>query len=343
MQLRTSGGAGGQPHPAHSPGRLEMILVWSVTGIMSAAVFITYARLPVSEFYNVSIDGLAGGASRALTYLNYPVAFIAIAMIGFALAHLYSMWSTISSASKVALGTLTLVALGTSLIAAIPGVVNQSDLDARLVNAIPAVGVFLAAVLTVIALRLSASTESTPWGGFDRFRAGISIILFILSLPWIFAYIGFYIGSIPILGNLFMSQQMIAGETLAAVHLGAHHGMDGVLFFLAGLWLTRELFRIRPEWLRWSLSAYLSLMVVYGLTIAAQDFWLEQVVKRGWTTVEIPNAVVPALTPIWGFIGVAVLILTIVLIRTSEPAPSPEAPGRRDTWLPWSGRMQRIS
>jgi hypothetical protein len=343
MQPETTGGARGQPYPANSPGTLEMIVIWSVTIILTAAIFLTHVRLPLSEFYNVSLSGLAGGGSRALTYLNYPVAFIAIAMIGIAFALLYSVRSSLSTNFKTAIGILTMLALSFSLVAGIPGVVRQSNLDARVINVIPAIGVLLAIVLTVIALRARGTVRPVGWTGFDWVRTGITALIGFLSLPWILAYFGFYIGDVPLLGNLFMSRQVGEGETLAAVHLGAHHGMDGALFFLAGLWLTRELVRIRPEWLRWSLSAYVALMIAYGSWNATQDFWLEQVVKRGSATVEVPNAVVPALTPAWGIIGVMVLILSVVLIRASAPDTSVEAEERWQTPIPSGGRMQRTT
>ena len=40
---------------------------------------------------------------------------------------------------------------------------------------------------------------------------------------------------------------------------------------------------------------YLALMLTYGVAVAAQDAWLEQVVKRGWTSRRMPDVVRPAL------------------------------------------------
>jgi hypothetical protein len=40
-------------------------------------------------------------------------------------------------------------------------------------------------------------------------------------------------------------------------------------------------------------------MLVYGLTNQAQDLWTEQIVKRGWTSWEIPNVLHPAASAAW--------------------------------------------
>ena len=42
-----------------------------------------------------------------------------------------------------------------------------------------------------------------------------------------------------------------------------------------------------------------SLMAVYGATNIVQDFWHEQVVKRGWTEWDVPAATEPRLHVIW--------------------------------------------
>jgi hypothetical protein len=69
--------------------------------------------------------------------------------------------------------------------------------------------------------------------------------------------------------------------------------------------------------------AYAALMVAYGLVNAAQDAWTEQVVKRGWTGHEIPNALHPEPSAVW----LAIVILAVVVLavaetrRTEEHAP----------------------
>ncbi len=60
------------------------------------------------------------------------------------------------------------------------------------------------------------------------------------------------------------------------VHLGHHEGLDGALLAWDALLLSRRRTGTVHSW-------YLALMLTYGVAVAAQDAWLEQVVKRGWT------------------------------------------------------------
>ena len=83
-----------------------------------------------------------------------------------------------------------------------------------------------------------------------------------------------------------------------AVHTGHHHGMDGTLLALTAILLSRTLGRVGPR-LRGVLGAYLALMLVYGLGNVANDFWYEQLVKRGVTDWAIPNVIVPGLNIPW--------------------------------------------
>ena len=51
--------------------------------------------------------------------------------------------------------------------------------------------------------------------------------------------------------------------------------------------------------MRHALAGYLALLLAYGLGNAVQDFWLEQIVKRGLTSFELPMVLSPALN--WGW------------------------------------------
>jgi hypothetical protein len=95
------------------------------------------------------------------------------------------------------------------------------------------------------------------------------------------------------------------------VHLGHHHGTDGLLLVLAGLGLSRV---ARSAGLR----AYVALMLVYGGANLVQDFWHEQLVKRGTTDVEIPSLLIPE--PSWAW---AVLTaLAAAVFSSIRPADS---------------------
>lgn len=94
-----------------------------------------------------------------------------------------------------------------------------------------------------------------------------------------------------------MSKQIVpepGHPHLRAVHLGNHEGIDGVLLAVTAVVLMRTLSQISSGRRRTALSAYLSLLLVYGVTVALADGWHEQIVKRGWTATKIPNVLHPS-------------------------------------------------
>ena len=201
-------------------------------------------------------------------------------------------------------------------------------------NALPALGVLLALALTLLALRRAGAGEAAPRTAGDALRLAVAAVLLVLGLPWLLADLGVYIGDVPGLGAWFVSKELLPGETLPAVHLGHHHGLDGLLFTFAALALTRALRQIgRPVW-RALLAAYVGLMLVYGLANAVQDFWLEQVVKRGWAADELPSVLRPALTPAWGLLLLAAVGVWLGLLRAArgQAAPLPGAAGYPGGW-----------
>src|SRR5919201_3470797 len=62
-------------------GLVEVLAVWALLGFFGGAIFWTFARLPAREFFHVSTSGPSGGAGRALVFLNFPVALVAIAIV----------------------------------------------------------------------------------------------------------------------------------------------------------------------------------------------------------------------------------------------------------------------
>jgi len=293
--------------------------VWAAVAVTGTAVFITYSRLPAANFYHVSNEGLAGGATRALVYSNFPVSLVAVATIG------VSLILMCSRSERGLLGALGAVGALLCLITAFPGVVKQSDLDARLVNVIPLVGVLIALGLTLLAAREPGMERSIPWIWKDRLGLGIVTVLVVVGLPWILADVGVYIGDIPGLGSMFYSKQIPEGETLRAVHLGHHHGLDGVLFAFVALTLGRVVRSFAGSALVNAVAAYLGLMLAYGIANVANDAWLEQVVKRGWTEREIPSFLSLEPSIGWGTVltGAAVAWWVFFRPEREQPAPSP--------------------
>ena len=282
-----------------APGLREVLLVWGLFGLVAVSIAVTYARLPTAELYNVDVEGLAGGLGRALVFLNYPTALVAIAVL-------------LVVADRLGRpGTSVVAALAGLMCAFVawPGVVDEADLDARPVNAIPAAGVAVAAALTALALGRGGLGRRVPWSGWDAARLGLAALLVGAALPWIAADVGFSLGG-PFLSD---EPRPEPGQPrLIAVHLGHHHGLDGTLLALAALVLSRVVpqagRRVRPV-----LAFYLALMLVYGLANALQDFWLEQLVKRGTTSLELPEMTQPGFTPAWASIVAAAVLLHIAV------------------------------
>jgi hypothetical protein len=257
---------------------------------------------------------LAGGFSRAVTYLNYPGAVLAIALAWVASARLFTS-AGLDRRGRRIVAVVTTVAIVLCLVTAFPGVVKQSDLDARPVNALPAIGVLLALGLSIAALRMTPPLPAWRW---TRMRVagaiGAGIVTFI-TLPYILADLGIYIGDIPLLGDMFMSKQIPVGHTLPAIHLGHHHGLDGALFAIAGLALLRPLRELSRIRLRPGMAAYLALLIVYGLANFIEDSWGEQIVKRGWTDRGIPNVIRPELSLAWGLILLGAAVVWLIVLR----------------------------
>ena len=176
-------------------------------------------------------------------------------------------------------GTEGLVAVGLCAVVFWPGVVEQSDLDARAVNAVAAAGVLLAAALTITGLRRFGGSSPRA-DHLDTARVLlIAIALLVLAVPWLAAMVGISFAGVAVLGSIWQTDELRVqpGHELLspAVHAGHHHGLDGVLLALSALALSR----MRVTRLRIAVGAYLALVLAYGLANAVQDAWLEDVVK----------------------------------------------------------------
>ena len=291
---------------------LEIAAVWTLFAVVTAEILVTYSRLPAHDLYHVSGSGLRGGASRALVFLNYPLALVAIAVAAF----LYPYLTT--SRERV------VASIGVVLAAAIfwPGIVDQADLDARWVNVVPALGVLTALGLTIAAARRLRPSRPAARHAWDRLRVLVAAAALVLAVPWLVADLGFSFGGVPVLGTLYQSGELRTQphvpEPHPAVHHGHHHGMDGVLLVLTALLLSRLLGDVRSTPLRLGLGAYLALMLCYGAGNIANDFWLEQVVKRGWTDWEIPDVTTPAVSRGWAVIVLAAAVVWTIGVRSSR-------------------------
>jgi hypothetical protein len=298
--------------PQDRPGLAEALVVWMLWGLVALAVFITYWWIPPAELYNTSGTGPLAGASRLVVYLGYPVAIAAVPLAFIAAVRL-ATWFAYAAAVVAMLLCFTI---------GIPGVVDQSDLDARPVNALAALGVGTALALTVAALVRRGVGRSEPWSSADWLRTLAALVLLLVALPWIFAELGVYVSDVPVLGSIFMAKQTVpspGGEpSLRAVHLGSHHGMDGTVLAISALVLFRVRRQLASRAGRVALTAYLSLMLVYGLANALQDFWTEQLVKRGTLSALIPSLIRPSASWAWAAMLAAALAICLAVSRVAR-------------------------
>jgi hypothetical protein len=285
------------------PGLAEVVVAWGFHGVVAAAVFATYTRLGPEALYNVSGSGVEGGASRVLVFLGYPTSLVVMAFLPFLAQRLDH---PLASAAA-------LVSFSLCLTIGIPGMLEPSDLDAKPGNLLAGAGVAIALGLTVLAVMRGGLGDSPPFGRWDWLRATVAGLLVVAAVPWIAAELGFFVR-----GPVFMSEEVVpeAGHPeIRAVHLGHHHGIDGVLLAWTALLLTRVTGQLRRPLLRVVVLVWLSLMLVYGLANALEDFWLEQLVKRGVLDDRLPSMLRPRLSVEWGALLTAAALICLALRR----------------------------
>ena len=324
------------------PSQGEALAVWAIVVLDVLAVLVTYSRIDPSELYSVTHDGIAGGLGRALVQLDFPhVAGVAIPIALLALDVLTSSARPESASADSGRGKtpeggrfaaasprlsgllhgrrawlVGVPAIALCAVFAWPGVVDADDLDPKAVNAIPALGVVLVAGLTVAAAR-RAGAGLAPRRSGDGIRIAVGVAVVLVSLPWIAAELGFHLP-----GSVFLSDDPYAepGEGLtAAVHLGHHHGFMGALLVLFALLLSRP--RLAHLNLGRAYSLLVSALLAYGAANLVQDFWHEQVVKRGWTEHDIPSVTTPRVAVVWVLVvGATALAYALGFARGAEPA-----------------------
>ena len=294
------------------PGLLEAIGVWCLFALVALAILITYSRLPPALLYHTSGGGLEGGASRALVFAGFPIALVAVPLAWISVARLRT-WLA------VATGLLCTVLCAT---VGLPGVIDQADLDARPVNALAGAGALLALGLTAAALRRGGIGASARFQRSDWLRIAVATVLVFAALPWVWAELGYYVNDAPVVGDPFIAEQIkpsLGGEpSLHAVHLGHHHGLDGILLALAGLFLSRVPGRMPRRGEGTALGIYVALLLTYGLANALQDGWNEQLVKRGTYDSKLPSVIRPDLSAAWLGILLGATAIYFLLFRVGR-------------------------
>ena len=273
----------------------------------------------------MSGSGLTGGASRVLVFVNWPLALVAIPILAFLSQRL---------PGRLAKG---MAVTGIVLSAAVfwPGMVKESDLDAKPTNAIAGLGVLVAVALTIVAARRLARPARPARRPGDWLRIVVGVAALALSLPWIGADLGLFFNGVPVLGTLYQTGELRTQPHVAAlhpaVHHGHHHGMDGALLVLSALLLSRLLPSVFRGWHRGVLGAYLALLFCYGAGNLANDVWLEQVVKRGWLEWEIPNVTTPKVSAAWGVIVLSAAALCVISAWRARRTPLQPVSPRPET------------
>jgi len=275
----------------------EALVVWALLAADVVAILVVYSVVDPSRLHAVSGHGLGAGLGRALVQLNFPcIAGIAIPIALLALDALPRRAWLVGGP-----------AIALCAVIAWPGVLDPNDLDARWINVVPAIGVGLAVALTVAAARVAGSGFATRRRG-DAARVVVAAVTILVSLPWIAAEVGWHLPQ-----GIFLTTKLYAepGQPpTAAVHLGHHHGWTGALLVLSALLLSRV--RLASPGSQKVFAVLLSLAAAYGTAILLNDFWHEQVVKRGWTTWDIPSALQPGLDVIWAIVLVATAVLYVL-------------------------------
>jgi hypothetical protein len=194
----------------------------------------------------------------------------------------------------------------------VPRVVSQTHLDAKWINAAPALGVAIAVALSFFAHTLSSPLRARG----DRVRVALAALLVLVCAPWIAAELGFYLDGVPVLGWIFQTGKIVSyhgNEPHPAVHHGVHHGLQGLLLIVTALLLSRLPNRV---------SLFLALMVAYGLGNIANDDWLEQIAERGWTSWTIPPSLEPRATWTWLAVLLATPVIWVLWFRQRGRAPT---------------------
>jgi hypothetical protein len=277
-------------------------IVWVMFGAALAAVVVTYSRFAANEYYHFPGHGFVdGGLSRGLVYTNMPLGLAAMLL-------LLATADRMSRGQRIA----AVVAFLLWLPVFSSRVLDLDDLSARWTNVIPAAGVALAFALTMGVPALRPEHIRGDWA-----RVLVGTLLVLLALPWMGAELGFHFDGVPVLGQIFQTGELRSEPGRPglhpAVHYGDHHGLWGTLLVIAALLVSRMLGAVRSQRLHAALGFLLAGIIMYGLMNIANDAWLEQVVKRGWTDWTIPSVLKPGANWGWLVIVLGAVALWLVL------------------------------
>lgn len=299
---------------------MEIVGLWVLFAVVAIEIFITYARVPAPELYYVADSGVGLAAQQVLLFIGFPVGLVAVLAAGVALDRLVPPRALVVTAGVAGLAGAALVGTG----------VDEVDADVRQVSVLALVGVALATALCATTARRGGVAPFRRLPG-DRLRVVIAVAIGLISIPWMLADIGLAVDQVPGLNRVFISEAVRPdpgrAAPFSAVHDGHHHGMDGALLVWSALLASRLLPGLASIRMRGALGPYVALLLTFGTANALQDFWTEQVVKRGVTSTELPRFTTISPDPKW-----AVLLLMAggayrALLRPGAPLASARATG----------------
>jgi hypothetical protein len=292
-----------------SRGLTEIWIVWALFGLATVAVFETYWRIPPEELWKVHNSGFVGGAGRAFVFVGFSPALAAVAVLPIVADRLEDRRAHI------------LAVIGFVLCAGV-GFQTPSHLDPKWSNIWSVVAVALAVLLTAWAARRGRPEPVRTTRGGDATRLVLGVVTLLWATPYIAAELGFHLDGVPFFGWFFQTGKLApepgSGHLHATVHYGHHHGLDGLLLVATALLLSRLLGGIRRAPLRVLTGGVLALMLVYAWTNLVNDLWIEQVVKRGWTSWQVPDVLFPSLSLAW-----AAMLLAAAALYAAFFAPRP--------------------
>jgi hypothetical protein len=298
----------------------EALALWCLFTAVAIAAMVTYARLPARELYQVSNPGIDTGLKRGLAFAGFPAAPVAIAVVWLLAEQLSRRAVTLAAVAATILGSAVFW----------PGAVDEADPDARPVSVLALIGVVAVIILTLAVARSFGIRRPRVRLREERARVLVTVVVFLVEIPWIAAVIGVSLDHVPVLDSMYLSDSFVDQPGVPglhpAVHAGLHHGLCGAMLVTSSIWLSRRLGGMRSLGHRRLLAGYLSLLIAYGGANALQDFWLEQIVKRDLLGWQFPYMLQPRAS--WAFaavIAVAALVY-VTLLRPGGALDRPPQP-----------------
>jgi hypothetical protein len=305
----------------------EALAIWALFAIVLVEIFVTQSRLPAKALYHPASSGLSEGAYGALSFAGFVGALIALGVLPIVMNRVGTR--TVAIAAPIA-GVLAAAILW-------PGAIHEADLDTSPVHILSALGAALMLVLTIVAARRAETLRWAKRQPGDVARILLGVVLVCIGLPWMAADLGLSL-TLPGLHWLYQTNQLRSQPGVPglhqAVHYGHHHGMNGVLLAVVALVLSRAIPTVRASRLRHAFAGYLALLLAYGLGNAVQDFWLEQIVKRGLTSFQLPMVLAPSVNWGWAVVLLVAVAVYSLAFRRLARSDSQAAHRRRGSWVP---------